>query len=131
MTPAGLILARDGDAGATADATTLWQSIIGHGDIGDVDYVKRRVQPSQAGTALDAVAQCVGSGTDVPDHTLAESIFRCGWYLVQSAAVLGFHGSIGESLPDGDPARSGFSALRRSGAMALLEPWKSHRAGLV
>ena len=62
----------------------------------------------------------MGSATDVPDFTLAEAVFRCGSYLQRSGALLGFHGSIGEGLPDGDPARGGFSALRRSGAMSLL-----------
>ena len=130
MTSAELI-ARDGDAGATAGAVLLWRSIVGHGSVGDADFVKRRVKPEPAGAALDAVSAYVGPGTDVPDHTLGEAVFRAGSYLQQSGALVGFHASIGEGLPDGDPARGGFSALRRSGAMALLEPWKIHRAGLV
>ena len=129
MTSADLALARDGDAGTTPAAVALWRSIVG--DAAADPVVPRRVKPAQAGAALDAVAQYVGSGTDVPDHTLVEAVFRAGSYLRQSAPLLGFHASIGEGLPDGDPARGGYSALRRSGAMSLLEPWKSHRAGLV
>ena len=131
MTSAELVLARAGDANATPAAVTLWQSIIGHGDVGDVDYVKLRVKAEPAGTALDAVSVCVGEDQDIPNYTMRESIFRCGSYLEHSRPLLGFHGSIGEALPDGDPARSGYSALRRSGAMALLEPYRSHRAGAI
>ena len=132
MTPAELTLARDGDAGASAGAVTLWQSIIGHGDVGDLGYVKRLVRPAQAGAALDEASAYVGSATDLPYFTLGEAVFRTGSYLQRSGALLGFHGGMGsEGVPDADPARGGFSALRRSGAMALLEPWKIHRAGVI
>ena len=131
MTPAELTLARDGDAGASAGAVTLWQSIIGHGDVGDLGYVKRLVRPAQAGAALDEASAYVGSATDLPYFTLGEAVFRTGSYLQRSGALLGFHASIGEGLPGGDPTRGGFSALRRSGAMSLLQPWKIHRAGVI
>ena len=108
------------------------RSIVGHGAVGDADYVKRRVKPEPTGAALDSVAWYVGPDTDIPSHTIAEATFRCGSYLQRSSALLGFHGAMGsEGVPDADPARGGFSALRRSGAMSLLEPWKIHRAGIV
>ena len=131
MTSAELMLARDGDAGASAGAVTLWRGIVGHGAVGDADYVKRRVRPEPAGAALDQISGYVGRGAEVLDHTMAEVVFRTGSYLQRSSAMLGFHGSLGESLPDADPARGGFSALRRSGGMNLLELSKVHRAGLI
>ena len=129
MTPAELGLARDGDAGATVGSVEVWKSIVG--DEAADPVVPRRVKPEPAGAALDSVAWYVGPDTDIPSHTIAEATFRCASYLQRSGVLLGFHGAICEGLPDGDPARSGFSALRRSGAMSLLEPWKIHRAGLV
>ena len=132
MTPAELALARDGDAGATVGSVEVWRSIVGHGVKGDADYVKRRVKPEHAGAALDQVSAYVGSGTEVSVPTLAEATFRCGSYLQRSSSLLGFHGAMGsEGVPDADPARGGFSALRRSGAMNLLELSKVHRAGLI
>ena len=84
-----------------------------------------------AGAALDQVSAYVGSGTEVLVPTLAEAVFRTGSYLSRSGALLGFHGSTGEGTPDADPARGGYSALRRSGSMNLLELSKVHRAGLI
>ena len=104
---------------------------MGHGAVGDADYVKRRVKPGPAGAALDQVSAYVGSGTEVSVPTLAEAVFRTGSYLSRSGALLGFHGSTGEGTPDGDASRSGYSALRRSGSMNLLELSKVHRAGLI
>ena len=131
MTPGELILARDGDAAASAGAVEVWQSIIGHGAVGDADYVKSRVRSQHAGAALDAVSGYQGAATDVLVHTLAEVVFRTGSYLQHSGAMLGFHGSLGEGMPDGDASRSGYSALRRSGSMNLLELSKVRRAGLI
>ena len=131
MTSAELILARDGDAGASAGSVALWRSIVGFGSIGDADYQKRHVSPEAAGAALDQIAWYLGAGTDVPNHTLQEAIFRAGSYLVRSRTMLGFHGSLGEGMPDADPARGGYGVLRRSGAMPLLELSKVRRAGLI
>ena len=129
MTSAELALARDGDAAATPAAVALWTQIIGDDTVDPM--IPRRVKPALAGAALDAVSAYVGAGTDVPDDTLGEAVFRCGSYLQRSGALLGFHGGLGEGMPDADPARGGYSALRRSGAMALLELSKVHRGGLI
>ena len=129
MTPEALALARDSDPAASAAAVVLWQSIVGDDTVDPI--IPRRVKPAQAGTALDEASAYVGSATDVPDHTLGEAVSRSGSYLQRSGTLLGFHGGLGEGMPDGDPARGGFSALRRSGAMALLEPYRIHRAGIV
>lgn len=129
MTSGELVLARDGDADATPTAVTLWRSIVGDSTADPV--IPTRVKAEPAGAALDAVSGDVGRTVDVPDDTLREAVFMTGSYLQKSGALLGFHGSVGEGMPDGDPVRGGYSALRRSGAMALLEPWKVHRAGLI
>ena len=131
MTSAELILARDGDAGASAGSVALWRSIVGFGSIGDADYQKRHVSPEAAGAALDQIAWYLGRDVDILNHTFQEAIFRAGSYLVRSRATLGFHGSLGEGMPDADSSRSGYGILRRSGAMALLELAKIRRAGLV
>ena len=90
------------------------------------------VRPEKAGAALDEASVYVGSATDVPHFTLGEAVVRTGSYLQRSGALLGFHGGMGsEGVPDADPARGGYSALRRSGGMALLEPYRVHRAGVV
>ena len=129
MTPAELALARDGDAGASAGSVEVWKSIVG--DEAADPVVPRRVKPEHAGAALDAVSGYQGAATDVLVHTLAEVVFRTGSYLQHSGAMLGFHGSLGEGMPDGDASRSGYSALRRSGSMNLLELSKVRRAGLI
>lgn len=119
MTPAALVLARDGDGSATAAATALWTAITG------------KVDTEPAGTALDAVQAHLGADTDVPDATLREAVVRTGSYLANSAHLLGYHGTLGDGLPEGDPRTGGYSALRRSAAMSLLEPYRQHRAGAI
>ena len=89
MTPAELALARDGDAGATVGSVEVWRSIVGHGAVGDADYVKRRVKPEPAGAALDQVSAYVGSGTEVsspdacggrfPDRFVPVSLRGAAW----------------------------------------------------
>ena len=129
MTSAELILARDGDQAATPAAVTLWRSIVGDDTVDPI--IPRRVRPEAAGAALNEVVAYVGEDQDVLDHTLHEVVFRTGSYLQRSSATLGFHGSLGDNLPDADPARGGYSALRRSGSMSLLDKWKIHRAGVI
>ena len=62
--------------GATVGSVEVWRSIVGHGAVGDADYVKRRVKPEHAGAALDAVSGYQGAATDVLVHTLREVVFR-------------------------------------------------------
>ncbi|MDE2974565.1 MAG: hypothetical protein OXU64_07590 [Gemmatimonadota bacterium] len=132
MTPAALTLAREGDASAVAAATALWRSIVGHGTEGQPGYVAPAVADvSRAGAALDMVGQHVGAETDVPDDTLREAVVRTGSYLLNSAPLLGYHAALGEGLPEGDPRVGGYSALRRSGAMSLLAPYRVRRAGAI
>lgn len=123
MTPAALALARDGDAAATQAATDMWGRIVGDSP-GDGD---RR----SAGAALAAVSQHVGADTDVDNWTLEEAVYRTARYLDMSASLLGLHGSTGDHGPEGDPRVGGYSALRRCGAMSLLAPFRTLRAGLI
>lgn len=118
MTPGALVLARDGDDSATEAASALWTAITGE------------VSANPAGAALDAVSAHLGASTDVPDATLREAVIRCGLYLHNSRPSLGFHGGLGDGLPDADPRVAGYSALRRSGAMGLLAPWSKPDAGV-
>ena len=127
----GKTVGRDGDQDATPEALALWRSIVGYGDIGDPGYIRTVVKPGPAGASLDQISWYLGEDAEIKNHTFQEAIFRCGSYLSRSRSTLGFHGSLGEGLPDGDPARSGYGVLRRSGAMSLLELAKIRRAGLI
>ena len=119
MTAADLALARDGDPDATSAAQALWTAITDE------------VAEVRAGVALDAVGAHVGADTDVPDLTLGEAVIRTGSYLANSRHMLGYHGSLGDGLPEADPRVGGYSALRRSGTMSLLSAYKSRRAGVI
>ena len=129
MTPAALVLARDANPDATAAAAALWKAIVG--DSAADPVIPERVKAVHAGAALDLVSAHVGADTDVPDDSLREAVVRTGSYLAHSRPLLGFAGSLGDGLPDGDPRTGGYSALRRSGAMALLTPYTVKRAGAI
>lgn len=124
MTPKQLAAARDGLGTASQAATDMWGRIVGDSPEDD----DRRT----AGAALAAVSQHVGAETDVDNWTLEEAVYRTAKYLDRSAALLGFHGTMGEmSIPEADPRVGGYSALRRCGAMNLLAPFRVLRAGLI
>ena len=75
------------------------------------------------GVVVDELIVVVGETVDVPDHTLREVVFRTGSYLQRSAVQYSdFTAPSGRECLEGDPRVGGYSALRRSGAMALLEP---------
>ena len=66
---------------------------------------------------------------DAPEVVLNEAVIRCaGWLNEQPAAAVR-----SESIGDVETAYapSMHSALRHSGAMALLSPWKVRRAGAI
>ena len=119
MTPADLILARDGDPDATTAATELWEAVT------------VEVDTTRAGAALDGVSAFLGADAEVPQLVLGEAVLRAGSYLANSRLLIGFHSTLGEGLPEGDPRVGGYSALRRSGAMSLLTPWSVKRAGAI
>ena len=135
MTSAELILARDGDAGATPAAVTLWRSIVGDDTVDPI--FPRRVKPEPAGAALDAVSAYVGSGTEVSVHD------PCGGHfsdrLVISKGVrgncLGFHGSHWVEESRRTPTRLG-AAIRPFGEVGSNESLarscaKIRRAGVI
>ena len=119
MTPADLALARDGDSEATTAATELWEAIL------------VEVDDTRAGAALDLASEHVGADAEVPDLVLGETVIRTGSYLANSRHMLGFHGALGEGLPEADPRVGGYSVLRRSGSMSLLTPYTEKRAGKI
>ena len=64
-----------------------------------------------------------------PDAIANESCVRvCGWLAEQPAAAIRSD-KIGDIETDFAPTH--LSALRHSGAMALLSPWKVRRAGAI
>ncbi len=137
MTPAALILARDADAAATAAATALWRSIVGHGDAGDADYVSERVEAVYAEAALDLIGQLVGSATDLPDAVLREAVVRAGMFMSNTLGPAGSFGVGLKSFRAGDGLEFEYqsehfgSVLRRSGVSGKLLPWTRKRAGAI
>lgn len=117
MTPAQLMLARNGAGNASAAATAMWGRLVGS----DPDAADRR----QAGAALDAVSQHVGATTDVPDWTLEEAVFRCSRHLDLTSAGIGIR-----KMEDGMEFGAATASLRNSGAMSLLAPWAKIDAGV-
>ncbi len=119
MTAAALILARDGDADATAAATALWSSVVA------------RVAEGSASAALDLTGQHVGGTTDVPDAVLREAVVRLALYLRNTEVTQGR-----ASLKTGDYEFAPLSEfhggpLRKAGVAALLAPWVTPVAGVI
>lgn len=77
--------------------------------------------------AANALVEKYSSGA--PDAIKREAVIRCsGWLAHQPAASIRSEetGDISTSY-----ATASMSALRHSGAMALLSPWKVRRAGVI
>lgn len=66
---------------------------------------------------------------DAPQAVKDESVIRCAGYLADMPAASVSRQVIGPMEVEVMPARQ--SALRNSGAMALLSPWKVRRAGAI
>ena len=86
---------------------------------------------STTATRLPAVATALVEryAPDAPDAISNEAVIRtAGWLAEQPAAAI-------TSETEGDIrtsyAPTAMSALRHSGAMALLSPWKIRRAGAI
>jgi len=124
MTPKAVRKARDGLADASTAAKAFWAALATAADRPGIDVERLKA-------ALDLVSQHVGEDTDVPDAVLREALVRSASYLENSGHLLGYHGGLGEGLPEADPRVGGYSALRRSGAMGLLAPWVTRRAGAI
>lgn len=129
MTPASLILARNGSGTASAAAKALWDGIVGAAKPLDADY---------ASPALDLIAKHVGTATDVPDAVLREAVVRLGFFLRNTMGPsgagspgVGFKGfKVGELEWEYTTEYHG-AALRKSGVMGLLIPWTAKRAGAI
>ena len=89
--------------------------------------------PAAASTRLLAVAtemhnRYIGTAT-VPDAISDEAVIRCAAYLYATPAAPVRSAKEGEI--ETQYAISHHSALRHSGAMALLSPYKRRRAGAI
>ena len=65
-----------------------------------------------------------------PQAIKNEAVIRAAGFLAQSSPA---HAMVGEESGNWkyDATRAGIGALRHSGAMALLSPWKIRRAGRI
>ena len=137
MTTASLRLAANGSGMASAAALALWRSLVGWdggGDPGQAVEARERVEAKYAVTALDLIAAHVGTGRDIPDGVLRESVARAALYLSNTEGPDGYgpgirelHGPLDTRIVHAQPG----SVLRRSGVMALLAPWKRRRARAI
>ena len=64
-----------------------------------------------------------------PDSVANEAVIRCAGWLAQQPAAAVRSEEVGDIRTSYAPAN--MSALRHSGAMALLSPWKQRRAGAI
>ena len=76
----------------------------------------------------------VGDSVDIPDYVLREATVRLAFYLKNTQPVAGLSRVEGSS-PIGGAVQltSEFhgGAVRRSGVMGLLSPWREKRAGVI
>ena len=76
-----------------------------------------------------AAALCCRFAPDAPDAILREAIARCSGWLIQTPS--GSYTSVSTGPRQTDYAPGQLSALRHSGAMSLLSPWKVRRGGAI
>ena len=76
-----------------------------------------------------AAALVVRYAPDAPDVMQNEAVIRACGYLSQQPESAQRSDRIGDVATSWQPAHLG--ALRHSGAMALLSPWKVRRAGVI
>lgn len=120
MTPAALLLARDGSGDAAEASTALWASIVGDPDADPA--VPEEVPAAEASAALAMVARWVGEETDVDDWALREGVVRLAGHLQLSVPGV-------RSIDDTDFA-AGENALIRSGAASVLTAWRIRRGSI-
>ncbi len=80
------------------------------------------------GCASAALVERYASGAPQPIRN--EAVIRCAGYLAQSSPS---QSQVSEETGNWKRSntRTGLSALRHSGAMAILSPWKVRRAGRI
>ncbi len=66
---------------------------------------------------------------DAPEPIKDEALIRCAGYLAEQPRAALRSDSVGDITTSFTPSST--SALRHSGAMALLSPWKIRRGGTV
>ncbi|MCY4572907.1 MAG: hypothetical protein OXF01_08900 [Gemmatimonadetes bacterium] len=66
---------------------------------------------------------------DAPDVVLKEAILRCAGYLAEAPRENLAAEAAGQRRAEYAPGQ--LAALRHSGAMAVLAPWKVRRAGVI
>ena len=103
---------------ATADAVACLATAIG---IADEPVIER------LGAAAAALVERHAPGAPQPIKT--EAVIRCAGWLAQQPAASVRSESVGDIRTSYMPA--GLSALRHSGAMALLATWKIRRGGAI
>lgn len=79
------------------------------------------------GAAAAALVERYAAGA--PQSIKNEAVIRCAGYLADMPAASLTMSTVGPMTLQLAPARQ--SALRHSGAMALLSPWKVRRAGAI
>ena len=77
-----------------------------------------------------AVALVERFAPDAPDAIQNEAVIRCAGWLIEAPAGPFRSESTGDVRSGFDTSRA-LSALRHSGAMGLLSPWKARRAGAI
>ena len=98
--------------------------------VADVEGSFDGLQSVDVGRAVEAAgALCCRFAPDAPDAILREAIARCAGWLVQSPA--GSLISVKTGPRETNYAAGQLGALRHSGAMSLLSPWKRRRAGVL
>ncbi|MCY4592608.1 MAG: hypothetical protein OXE86_19050 [Alphaproteobacteria bacterium] len=85
---------------------------------------------TRAGHVLAAAWELVERyAPDAPEALHREAVIRCSGWLVQQPAGSVRSEAEGEVSTSFAPSMTG--ALRHSGAMSLLSPWKVRRAGVI
>ena len=89
-----------------------------------------RVDQVTAARLLPVAAELVDRfAPDAPEAVSNEAAIRCAGWLAEAPSSGVRSESLGDVRTSWTPAMTG--ALRHSGAMALLSPWKVRRAGAV
>ena len=103
---------------ANADAVACLATALGIADEGTLERLG-----AAAATLVERYAP------DAPIAIKNEATIRCAGWLAQQPAAAVRSESVGDIRTSFAPTHT--SALRHSGAMALLSPWKMRRAGAI
>ena len=76
-----------------------------------------------------ASALCERYAPKAPEAIANEAVIRTAGYLAEHPSAARISGKVGDV--EADYSVGSLSALRHSGGMALLSPWKVRRAGVI